>query len=231
MLSAVVSLIGLVRARGLPGRLEHGRWLVPCMPRQIQLDNFQLPRFFLGATESGNFPAGVKAISEWFPMKERALAIGIFTAGSSIGAAFAVPIVSFVALIWGWRMAFVVTGLLGFVWLVAWLRYYYLPGKHPKITEDERKLILEVDQYAGVYQAESKSVSLLKLLSKKESWGCFSARIFIDPVVYFLIFWIPKYLHDMHGFTLSEIGMSAWFALCRHGSRNHPGGMAPQAID
>jgi ACS family hexuronate transporter-like MFS transporter len=194
------------------------------------IGQFSVARLFLGATESGNFPAGVKAISEWFPMKERALAIGIFTAGSSIGAAFAVPIVSFVALIWGWRMAFVVTGLLGFVWLVAWLRYYYLPGKHAKITEDERKLILEDDQHADVDQADSKPVGILKLLKKKESWGCFSARIFIDPVVYFLIFWIPKYLHDMHGFTLSEIGMSAWLPYAAMGVGTILGGWLPKLL-
>ncbi len=194
------------------------------------IGQFSVARLFLGATESGNFPAGVKAISEWFPMKERALAIGIFTAGSSIGAAFAVPIVSFVALIWGWRMAFVVTGLLGFVWLVAWLRYYYLPGKHARITEEERKLILEEDQYADVDQTDSKSVSILKLLKKKESWGCFSARIFIDPVVYFLIFWIPKYLHDIHGFTLSEIGMSAWLPYAAMGVGTILGGWLPKLL-
>jgi ACS family hexuronate transporter-like MFS transporter len=194
------------------------------------IGQFSVARLFLGATESGNFPAGVKAISEWFPMKERALAIGIFTAGSSIGAAFAVPIVSFVALIWGWRMAFVVTGLLGFVWLVAWLRYYYLPGKHAKITEDERKLILEDDQHADVDQADSKPVGILKLLKKKESWGCFSARLFIDPVVYFLIFWIPKYLHDMHGFTLSEIGMSAWLPYAAMGVGTILGGWLPKLL-
>jgi len=191
---------------------------------------FSVARFFLGITESGNFPAGVKSITEWFPMKERALAIGIFTAGSSIGAAFAVPIVSFVSVIWGWRMAFVVTGLLGFIWLIAWLKYYYLPEKHSKITEEERKLILDESQYSDIDQTASKSVSILKLLKKKESWGCFSARIFIDPVVYFLIFWIPKYLQDVHGFTLSEIGMTAWLPYAAMGFGTILGGWLPKFL-
>jgi ACS family hexuronate transporter-like MFS transporter len=194
------------------------------------IGQFSVARLFLGATESGNFPAGVKAISEWFPMKERALAIGIFTSGSSIGAAFAVPIVSFVSLIWGWRMAFVVTGLLGFIWLVAWLRFYYLPEKHSKITEDEKKLILEESKYGDIDQTDSKPVSILKLLKKKESWGCFSARIFIDPVVYFLIFWIPKYLQDVHGFTLSEIGMTAWLPYAAMGIGTILGGWLPKFL-
>ncbi len=191
---------------------------------------FSVVRFFLGATESGNFPAGVKAISEWFPMKERALAIGIFTAGSSIGAALAVPIVSFVALIWGWRMAFIVTGLLGFIWLYAWLRTYYLPERHKKITEEERDLIWggSIPAIADVHISES--VSVLKLLKKKESWGCFSARIFIDPVVYFLVFWIPKYLQDVHGFTLSELGMTAWLPYAAMGIGTILGGWLPKLL-
>ena len=194
------------------------------------IGQFSVARFFLGATESGNFPAGVKAISEWFPMKERALAIGIFAAGSSIGAAIAMPIVSFVALIWGWRMAFVVTGLLGFVWLVAWLKYYYLPEKHAKITDDERKLIVEDSNQPEVYQNSSRPVSILKIIMKKESWGCFSARIFIDPVVYFLIFWIPKYLQDVHGFSLSEIGMTAWLPYAAMGIGTVLGGWLPKRL-
>lgn len=209
-----------------------GSWSLVSMLHALanSVGQFSVARFFLGATESGNFPAGVKAISEWFPMKERALAIGIFTAGSSIGAAVAIPIISFVALIWGWRMAFVVTGLLGFIWLVAWLRFYYLPEKHAKITDDERKLISEESKNPEVDQVDTKSFSILKLLRKKESWGCFSARIFIDPVVYFLIFWIPKYLQDVHGFSLSEIGMTAWLPYAAMGLGTVLGGWLPKLL-
>ncbi len=194
------------------------------------IGQFSVARFFLGITEAGNFPAGVKSVSEWFPLKERALAIGIFASGSSVGAAFAVPIVSFVALIWGWRMAFLVTGFLGFIWLFAWLKYYYLPENHPKITEEERKLILEEGNFSGDDQMASKPVSIKKLLRKKESWGCFSARIFIDPVVYFLIFWIPKYLQDVQGLTLSEIGMTAWLPYVAMGIGTILGGWLPKLL-
>jgi len=209
-----------------------GSWSLVSMLHALAntIGQFSVARFFLGATESGNFPAGVKAISEWFPMKERALAIGIFAAGSSVGAALAVPIVSFISLIWGWRMAFVVTGLLGFIWLAAWLKFYFLPENHKRITEDEKKLILEDSKYADADQTASKSVSILKLLKKKESWGCFSARIFIDPVVYFLIFWIPKYLQDVHGFTLSEIGMTAWLPYVAMGIGTILGGWLPKFL-
>lgn len=189
---------------------------------------FSIARFFLGVAESGNFPAGVKAASEWFPVKERALAIGIFSAGSSIGAAFAVPLVTFVTLFWGWRMAFVITGLLGFVWLILWLKYYYLPEKHTKISAKEKALIL--DSNSMMEHAVSEKVSIKKILLKKESWGCFSARIFIDPVVYFLMFWIPKYLHDVQGFTLSEIGMSAWLPYVAMGIGTILGGWLPKFL-
>ncbi len=194
------------------------------------LGQFSIARFFLGITESGNFPGGVKSTSEWFPMKERALAIGIFSAGSSIGAALAVPIVTFIAIGWGWRMAFIVIGILGFLWLALWLKYYYLPDKHPKVTERERKLIIEEEIPSDVDQAVATTVSIKKLLMKKESWGCFSARIFIDPVVYFLMFWIPKYLHDVQGFTLSEIGMTAWLPYVAMGVGTIMGGWLPKFL-
>lgn len=95
-------------------------------------------RFLLGAAEPANFPGGVKAVSEWFPMRERALAVGIFNAGTALGGALAVPIVSFIALQWGWRWAFVGTGSLGFVWVAAWAAFYRLPQDHPRITAEEK---------------------------------------------------------------------------------------------
>jgi MFS transporter, ACS family, hexuronate transporter len=191
---------------------------------------FSIARFFLGITESGNFPAGVKSITEWFPIKERALAIGIFSAGSSIGATIAVPLVSFVALIWGWRMAFVFTGGLGFIWLIVWLKYYYLPANHPRITAAEKALILADHQASAPDQASPKAVSIKNILQKKESWGCFSARIFIDPCVYFFIFWVPKYLHDVQGLSLSEIGVTAWLPYAAMGFGTILGGWLPKFL-
>ncbi len=190
---------------------------------------FSIARFFLGITESANFPAGVKSITEWFPIKERALAIGIFSAGSAIGATIAVPLVTFIALAWGWRMAFVVTGALGFVWLMVWLKYYYLPEHNTRISEDERVLILRDDK-GSIDQARPNSVSIKRILAKKESWGCFSGRIFIDPVVYFFIFWIPKYLHDVQGLSLAEIGITAWLPYAAMGIGTILGGYFPKLL-
>lgn len=194
------------------------------------IGQFSVARFFLGITESGNFPAGVKSASEWFPMKERALAIGIFSSGSSIGAALAVPIVSFIAVLWDWRIAFVVTGLLGFIWLIFWLKCYHLPASHPKLSEEEKKFILEDQNDLSSSEKEPPSFSVKTLLMKKESWGCFSARILIDPVVYFLMFWIPKYLHDIHGLSLAKIGMTAWLPYAAMGAGAILGGWLPKYL-
>jgi ACS family hexuronate transporter-like MFS transporter len=186
---------------------------------------FSIVRFFLGITESANFPAGVKASAEWFPLKERALAIGIFNAGTAIGGAIAVPIVSFVALYWGWRSAFIVTGFLGFIWLLFWMKYYHLPQNHPHITQEEKKLILQDE--SNQTKAEPK-IKLKRLLMKKETWGCFSARIFIDPVTYFILFWIPKYLQDVQGLSLSELGVTAWLPYLAMGLGTILGGVLPR---
>lgn len=187
---------------------------------------FSVIRFFLGAMESANFPAGVKTVTEWFPIKERALAIGIFNAGAAIGAAAAVPVVSYIALYFGWRIAFVITGAVGFIWVIGWLRYYHLPEKHPRISASEQKLI-NADSQETPSEA-IRRVSIKQLLRRKETWGCFSARIFIDPVTYFLLFWIPKYLQDKHGFSLHHIGSTVWIPYAALGIGTILGGGIPK---
>jgi len=190
---------------------------------------FSIARFFLGITESANFPAGVKSVTEWFPMKERALAVGIFSAGSAIGATLAVPLVTFIAIAWGWRMAFVITGALGFIWLLLWLRYYYLPEHNTRISDEERALILN-EEKGKIDQIHSTAVGIKWILMQKESWGCFAGRIFIDPVVYFFIFWIPKYLYDVQGLSLAEIGVTAWLPYAAMGIGTILGGYFPKFL-
>ncbi len=169
---------------------------------------FSFFRFLLGATEPANFPAGVKAVSEWFPMRERALAIGIFNAGTAIGATIAAPLVSFIALTLGWRYAFVITGAIGFVWVAVWMACYRLPQDHPRLSVEERALILAD---AGSKEEEAQeAVPISLLLRMRETWGCIAGRVFIDPISYFLIFWIPKYLQQERGFELADIGKYAW---------------------
>lgn len=191
---------------------------------------FAVVRFFLGITESANFPSGVKASTEWFPIKERATAIGIFNAGTAIGGAVAVPLISFLAIIFGWRMAFVVIGFLGFIWLFLWIKYYYLPQNHPRISEEEKQLILYDGQNQNDTEETKQTFKLKNLLRKKETWGCFAARVFIDPVTYFILFWIPKYLQDTQGLSLSQLGVTAWLPYLTMGLGAVLGGIVPNFL-
>ncbi len=168
---------------------------------------FSVFRFLLGIAESANFPAGVKAASEWFPLRERALAIGMLNAGSSAGAAIAIPLVSVIAVQFNWQAAFMVTGLLGLIWMFFWRRQYYLPQDHPRITPEERELIQDGEAEPP---RETEKTGIWRLLRMRQAWGCLCARIFIDPITYFLIFWIPKYLQEQQGLTLDQMGYFAW---------------------
>ena len=190
----------------------------------LQLSFF---RFLLGAAEPANFPAGLKAVSEWFPMRERALAVGIFNAGTAVGGAFAVPVVSFIALRWGWRWAFVGTGALGFAWVLAWALFYRLPQDHPRLSPAERALILGEDASGGEPRSEP-SVSVRQVLRMREAWGCILARALTDPISYFLNFWIPKYLQAERGFTLAALGRYGWIPFAALAAGNIFSGAVPR---
>lgn len=189
---------------------------------------FAAARFLLGAAEPANFPAGVRAVSEWFPVKERALAVGIFNAGTALGSVVAMPTVSFIALTFGWRWAFVVTGALGLVWVAIWAMFYRLPADHPRLSDVERALILGDD--AAVRAADTQPVSIGKLLSLRPTWGCIAARALTDPISFFLTFWIPKYLQQERGFTLADVGAYAWIPFVALAIGNIAGGAIPRAL-
>ncbi len=184
-------------------------------------------RFLLGATESGNFPAGVKAAAEWFPMKERALAIGLLNAGSSVGAALAIPIVSILTITWGWQSAFIITGLMGFIWVYFWWRFYYPPSTHPYISRAELDYI-NSDKEEVV--DNNRKISIWKIIRMKSAWGCFIARIFIDPCTYFLIFWIPKFLQQEQGMSLKDVGLLAWIPYVALALGTIAGGAIPKKL-
>lgn len=187
---------------------------------------FSFFRFLLGATESGNFPAGVKAVTEWFPVRERALAIGIFNAGTAVGSALAAPVVSFVAILWGWRSAFVAGGALGLGWLVLWWWLYRLPRAHPWVSPAEVSLI---EEGAGP-PAVHPRVSIRRLLATREVWGCFVARMLTDPISYFFIFWTPKFLQQERGFDLTAIGKYSWIPFVAAAIGNIAGGAIPNRL-
>jgi ACS family hexuronate transporter-like MFS transporter len=177
-------------------------------------------RLLLGTFESANFPGGIKAVAEWFPIKMRALGTGIFAAGGSFGAAVAAPLVSYLALQFGWRYAFVVVGLMGFVWVAAWLAVYHPAADHPRLEPAERATFAPDGSGSG----GGKPFGFWALLAYRRTWGCILVRVFTDPIVYFVSFWIPKYLTSTHGFSLADIGKYAWIPFVALSGGNIVGG-------
>ena len=155
--------------------------------------SFATFRFLLGAGESANWPGATKAVSEWFPKRERALATALFDSGSSIGGAVAPFIVFAIYKHWGWRPAFAIPGMLGFVWLLIWRRAYHLPKDHPRVSDEERQMILADAAVtdAPLEKPRSRWIDLLKL---PQTWGVIVARSFTDPVWFFIADWFPIYL-------------------------------------
>ncbi len=162
-------------------------------------------RILLGIGEPGNFMASARAASEWYPPRERAFLNGLANAGAAVGAVLAAPLIVWLYQWLGWRAMFVATGCLGLVWLAAWLALYHLPEKHPLITGAELRLIREPG-------AETPAVRVrwIDLLRFPQTWGLFWSRFLSDPVWWFYLFWLPKYLAEQRGFTMAEIGMLAW---------------------
>jgi len=187
---------------------------------------FSFFRFLLGATESGNFPAGVKVVTEWFPPRERALAIGIFNAGTAVGSALAAPVVTFLALRWGWRSAFAAGGVLGLAWLVLWWWLYRQPRDHRWLGAEERRLIATDDPLP----VAPPLVSLRQLFATREIWGCIVARVLTDPISYFFIFWTPKFLQQERGFDLAAIGRYSWIPFVAAALGNVAGGAVPNCL-
>jgi len=187
---------------------------------------FTIFRFLLGATEPANFPAGIKAVSEWFPMRERTLAVGVFNGGIAIGAAMAAPLISWIALTWGWRSAFVLGGGLGFVWVAIWAACYRLPREHTWLGREELRLI-EGDDNPG---PPSDAVPLRRLLRMRAVWGCVIARVLLDPCSYFFTFWIIKYLQQERGFDLVAVGKYSGIPFLALALGNISGGAIPRYL-
>ena len=162
---------------------------------------FAVARFALGLGESGNFPAAVKAVAEWFPQQERALAAGIFNAGSNIGAIVAPLLVPVVAAHWGWQAAFLCTSVLSALWLAMWLRTYRSPNDQPKLSAAERAYI---GQQPSAAQAR---VAWSQLLRHRQAWTMVAAKFITDPIWWFFLFWLPKFLHARYGLSLLELGL------------------------
>jgi ACS family hexuronate transporter-like MFS transporter len=161
---------------------------------------FGAARFALGLGESGNFPAAIKTVAEWFPKKERALATGIFNAGSNVGAIAAPLLVPWITITYGWQEAFIVTGAIGFIWLVFWIWLYEIPAKHKRLSTPELS-------YINSDPPESlEKVRWMKLLTHRQTWAFALAKFMTDPVWWFYLYWVPKFLSKEYGLTLDKIG-------------------------
>src|SRR5579863_3236957 len=156
--------------------------------------SFATFRFLLGAGESANWPAATKAVSEWFPKSERALATALFDSGSSIGGAVAPFIVWGIYFRWGWRPALIVPGTLGFLWLIVWRWLYYAPEEHSRISESELAMIVADKRESDAPQDGKVAPRWRDLLKFRQTWGTIIARAFTDPVFFFVAEWFPIYL-------------------------------------
>jgi ACS family hexuronate transporter-like MFS transporter len=185
-------------------------WSIAAMAHALARSafSFGVARFFLGAGEAGNFPASIKAVAEWFPKRERALATGLFNAGTNIGAVLAPPLVIWLALKWSWREAFILTGALGFVWLIFWVALYRVPTQHPWISAKELRHI-QSDALAEANESEAR-IPWRKILGYRQAWGFITAKFMTDPIWWFYIFWLPSYLKQARDFSAREIGYFAW---------------------
>jgi ACS family hexuronate transporter-like MFS transporter len=159
-------------------------------------------RGMLGLGESGNFPAAIKSVAEWFPKRDRAFATGIFNAGTNVASMIGPPIIIWMLGLWGWRACFLITSSLGFVWLVFWLISYRPPQTHPKIAKAE----LDYIQSDLKEDSEEATIGWLDALRYKQTWGFALAKFLTDPVWWFYLYWLPPYLYDVRGFNLTEIG-------------------------
>lgn len=169
---------------------------------------FMIARAFLGVTEAGNFPAAIKSTAEWFPKKERALATGIFNSGTNIGAIIAPLSVPFIAAAWGWQWAFILTGLIGFIWLVLWQKHYTSPKDSKKLSQAEYDYIHSDKEDENIEKVvENEKVSWFKLLTFRQTWAFAIGKFLTDPVWWFYLFWLPDFLQSEYKLTLTEIAI------------------------
>src|SRR5258708_6293910 len=178
-------------------------------------------RFLLGLGEPGNYPAALRATTRWFPRAERGLPIALFSSGSAVGNVVAPPLVAGITLLFGWRAAFILPGMLGLLWLAGWMAFYRPPEQHPSVTQADLDLL---------EPPARESSSWLSLLQNRNVCGLLLARLVSDPVWYFYVFWIPEYLKRERGFSLGEIGMYAWMPFVAGAIGGMAGGRASHML-
>ncbi len=155
---------------------------------------FSVMRFMLGAGEAANFPGALKTVAEWFPKRERALATGVFNAGTNVGAIIATPTALLLSQYYGWRSAFIFTGAVGLLWLIFWLFFYQRPEEHKRLSDEEFKLMR-----GGEPEEFKEKTPWLPLLGSRQLWAFAFGKMLTDPVWWFYLFWLPKFLDQNYG--------------------------------
>jgi MFS transporter, ACS family, hexuronate transporter len=183
--------------------LSIGLWSVAAMAHALahSVFGFGFARFTLGIGESGNFPASIKAVAEWFPKKERALATGVFNSGTNIGAIITPLLVPWLTRNYGWRAAFITIGAIGFIWLAAWLLMYQPPAQQKRLKRAEFDYI-----HSDPAEPIAK-IPWVRLLPHRQTWAFAIGKFLTDPIWWFVLFWGPDFLYKRHGVTLSNVGL------------------------
>jgi ACS family hexuronate transporter-like MFS transporter len=183
---------------------------------------FIVARGALGVSEAGNFPSAIKTVAEWFPKKERALATGIFNSGANIGAIVAPLTVPFIAAKWGWEWAFIITGSIGFLWLIFWFAFYEIPARQKRLSKEEYDFIhSDVDEIKlSDETADEEKTSWFRLLSFKQTWAFFFGKFLTDPVWWFYLFWLPAFLKAQYGVdgTATALPVAVVYTMSSFGS-------------
>ncbi len=179
------------------------------------LASFSIFRGILGVAEAGNWPGATKANAEWFPIKERAFAQGIFNSGAAIGGIISIPLIAFLTVYFSWKMIFILVGLTGLLWLIPWMILAKSgPKSHPWLTEAEKNYILDgqktEDAYSESEEDNGYNPPMSEMLTRKESWGVIIASAVIDPIWWLFVFWIPIYLSEVYGMDVKTIGIYGW---------------------
>jgi ACS family hexuronate transporter-like MFS transporter len=207
--------------------LSVGLWSVASLLHATAQSAFHLGcfRFLLGIGEGGCFPGAAKGALEWFPKRERAVAMGFATAGgSAIGAVVAPPVIVWTSYYVGWRGTFLATGMLGALWLLAWLILYSRPERSRFLTGQERRYIAGEGQPSAAEDHPAGTVNWAALMRSRQVWGLVSSRFLFDPVFYFYMFWIPQYLSQERGASLETIGRLTWIPFLTLGISSVIGG-------
>ena len=184
-------------------------WSLACASHglAVSVSTLALGRLLLGIGEGGGFPAATRAVAEWFPVQERATAMGIVNAGTAVGMVVAPPMIALVLGAANWRWVFVLTGGLGLAWTLWWHRDYFPPERHPRLGDAERQ---EIQSVLGAGTATTGELPWLQLLRFRQTWGLVIAKFLSDAAWYFYLFWLPKYLYDARGFDIKAVATFAW---------------------